>query len=240
MKTVFSLLGLGLIIAGCGGPAITAKRVAFELPAGFTKAESEDGTVALGVPTGWRAGVDRMMDMAGITGMSSDSGGGDASGFTGMPDGGGDMSGGQPQSDTQASIEALNQSMQKMSEEAEQEELARMAKKGVILHVIGGGKPIIGEERTRFYVKKTDEGRTWNWESAERTERDRFLHKPKWTEVDLQIGKVHMAEESRQQIDGSNKTLIVYLVIDGTALYSVRFITQETPELVKSIARPVM
>lgn len=235
MKKVLSLLGLAVVIGACGGPGITAKRVAFELPAGFTKAESEDGKVVLGVPTGWRAGVDRMLEMSGMSSMlgssPSDMGGGDAPPIP---------TDGQPQSDTQASIDALNQSMQKMSEEAEQKELADLAKKGVILHVIGGGKPIIGEDRTRFYVKKTEEGGNWTWEAAERTERDRFFHKPKWSEVDLQVGKAHMAEESRQQIDGSNKTIIVYLVIDGGTLYSVRFITQETPELIKSIARPVM
>lgn len=222
-----------LVLAGCGGPAITAKKATFELPNGFTKGESEDGKVVMAIPSGWRYGVDRMTENNPMAGML-ESGNSTGQAPESVPQG-------DPQaSDAQQSIQALQNEMARISKEAEEEELAALAKKGIIFHAIGGAKPVIGEERTRFYVKKIEQGGNWSWEAAERSERDRFLHKPKWAEIDLKVGKAHWAEESRQQIDGSNFTVIVYLVIDGNILYSTRFITQESPDLVKTIHKPVM
>ncbi len=214
-----------LCTLGCGGPAIQAKQVAFSLPTGWTKGASDDGSIELAIPAGWRQGVDRMMESP-MLGAGS-----------GLPDSG------VPQtSDTEAAkaIEGLSNSMTQMSNEAEQEELERLKKKGIIVNVITqGAKPVIGEARTRFYVQKYSQGGNWNWDAAHDNEREKYLHKPVAKEVDLPVGKVHRMEETKTLVDGGVFNIISYLFINGKDLYALRFVTQEQASVIQSIEKEV-
>ena len=219
-----SLLIVSLVIVvGCGGPAIQAKQIAFALPAGYSKGASDDGSAELAIPSGWRQGVDRMME-APLLGQS------DA------------VSGAPSNSDPEAAkaLEQMSSAFTEMSNEAEREALEKLKKKGIILNVIStGNKPIIGEARTRFYVQRTSQGGNWSWDGAHQVERDHYFHKPAAKEVELPIGKAHRMEETITKVDGGVKTTISYLIPNGKELYCLRFVTQEDANVIKSIEKQV-
>lgn len=224
---VLGYLGVAMLVAGCGGPAIQVKQAAFSLPAGFVKGASDDGSVEVAIPSGWRQGVDRMME----TSFFSQSGG-----FEGGS--AGSASGGEQ--DGSKALENMSNAFTSMSNEAEQEALEAMKKKGNILNVIStGNKPIIGEARTRFYVQKTSQGGNWNWDAAHEHERGQYFHKPVAKEVDLPVGKAHRMEETKTLVDGGVKVTISYLIPNGKDLYSLRFVTQEDAGVIKNIEKQV-
>lgn len=212
---------LPLLALGCySGPAIVPKEVAFTPTNGMTEGGSDDGKVKIGIPSGWRQGVDRAMS-------------GFDSGMLGQGDGS------TPQGEAGAALEQLSKEIDKMGDEAEKEQLEKLKAKGIIVHVINGSKPIIGEQRTKFIVKRESDSANWTWEMAEKFEKKQFLHNQTPKTVQLPIGEARRFEETRQLVDGANFTQISYIVISGKDLYSLRFITEEAPEAVKSIDKQV-
>ncbi len=216
------ILPFALVAAGCGSPAIQTKATAFALPPGHTKGASEDGVVEIGIPSGWRQGVDRMMESPLL--------------------GQGNEFGSSAPSDPEASkaVEQMSNALTQMSNEDEQEALDRLKKKGNILNVISvGNKPIIGEARTRFYVQKATQGGNWSWDAAHEFERGQYFHKQVAKEIDLPTGKAHRMEETKTLIDGGMKTTISYIIPNGKDLYCLRFVTQENADVIKSIEKQV-
>jgi hypothetical protein len=222
-------LFLLVLLCGCGGPAIETKKVAFVLPTGWTKGASDDQLVELGIPSGWRQGVDRMMESPML-------GAGSGLGDIPVPPASSDPNA----SDASKSIEQLSNAMTEMSNEAEREALERLKKKRIILNVIStGARPTIGEARTRYYVQRYTQGGNWNWDSAHANERDHYLHKPVARELDLPTGKAHRMEETKTLVDGGTYTIISYLIPNGKDLYALRFITQEQATVIQSIEKQV-
>lgn len=227
MRTLLCAISL-VVLVGCGGPAIQVKSVALDLPAGWTKGASDDGSVQLGIPSGWRQGVDRMMEVPLLGGASE------------MQANSSPVPNDPNATEGAKAVEQMSNAMTQMSNEAEQEELDRLKKKGIILNVISqGAKPVIGESRTRFYVQKKTQGGNWSWDDAHQQERDVYFHKPVAKEVNLPIGLAHRMDETITKVDGGVKTTISYLIPNGKNLFILRFITQEQATVIQSIEKQV-
>jgi hypothetical protein len=220
---LFLLICCLTVVVGCGGPPIQVKSTSFVLLDGFAKGASDDGAVEIAIPSGWRQGVDRMME-APLLGQS------------------GGMGETSATSDPEATkaLEQMSGAFTEMSNDAEREALEKLKKKGNILNVISlGSKPIIGEARTRFYVQKTTQVANWSWDSAHQLERDQYFHKQAGKEVDLPIGRAHRMEETITKVDGGVKTTIGQLIPNGKDLYCLRFVTQDDANVIKSIEKRV-
>ena len=105
------------------------------LPGGWTKGASKDGTVFVGIPNGWRQGVDKMTD-----------GLGDLSAIGG---------GSTPSVDPEASqmgqdIANMSANMKREADEQEQKQLAKLEAEGIIVDGINCSKQIRCEARTRL------------------------------------------------------------------------------------------
>jgi hypothetical protein len=233
MKSVGAFLVAALVIAGCSqSPAIVVKSSAEAIPGGWTKGASEDQSVTLGVPSGWRQGADRGMTPADMMPGGLDSGGTDPSG---MPMGGDGGAG----SEASQALGGMMANMEKEAAEEEKKAMEALKAKGIILQCVSTGKPTIGEERTRFYVKKESQGGNWSWDEADAKEAGSYVKKPTPTTVQLPIGTAHRMEESRQLIDGSTRTHVSYIIPNGKDLYLLRFVTVEQGNVVTSIDKEV-
>ncbi len=222
MRRELLIVGLITCLIGCSsGGGIQTKRVAFVLPQGWTKAENEE--VAFAVPTGWRKGANSLF--------------GTTNPFEGgVPN---DPSAPPMTAEEKKMAEDLGKTFSEMDKESELENMEKLKKKGIILQALSTGKPTIGEELTRYYVKKKSQNSNWTWSDVDASEQDCFLNKQKATEVKLPIGLAHRMQATWQLADGANYTQISYLVPKGSDLYVLRFITVEPPETITSIEKEV-
>ncbi len=98
---------------------IQPTKIAFTLPKGFTKAESDDKSVTLAVPSGWRQGANNMFgtsnpfDMANAPAPSS-----------------------SQTAEEKKTMEDLSKSLSGVINEDERRNLEKLAAKGIILHVV--------------------------------------------------------------------------------------------------------
>jgi hypothetical protein len=208
------------IIAGCAmmKPALHVTAAPSKpLATGWSQAESKDGEVSVGVPNGWRFGADRtLQSLGGLQNM-------------GLSDG--DMN--NPQ------VQQLAQELQKNGDEEEKQELERLYQKGIVIHVINGSRPIADEMRTKYVVHRYDLNGNWDWDSAADFERKQYAFKPDRKEVKLPIGKALRLEKSEELRNGSMRHRISFLAIEGSRLYVLRFVTQESRETIATIADEV-
>jgi hypothetical protein len=222
MKRELLIAGLFACLMGCSsGGGIQTKKVVFVLPQGWTKAESEE--VAFAVPTGWRKGANGLF---GTTNPFE----------IGAPN---DPSAPPMTAEEKKMSEDVSKTLSDMGKESELENMEKLRKKGIILQAISTGKPVIGEDLTRYYVKKKSQNSNWTWADVDGSEQDCFLNKQKATEVKLPIGLAHKMQATWQKSDGANYTQISYLVPKGSDLYILRFITVEPPETITSIEKEV-
>jgi hypothetical protein len=137
-------------------------------------------------------------------------------------------------------LQQMSADFQNSANEAEIKQLEDLAKKGVLIHVIAeGAKPIPGEARTRFYVKKTTEGGPMSLVDAAEKERGQYAFKPKYDTIQLPIGEAIRCKQSNGLRDGGTLHQISYVVVDGNDMYSLRFVTQEAAQTIESIAEQV-
>ena len=195
------------------------------LDPGWSFTESRDHTVSLAVPSGWRAGADTAMgnlsDLAASVGNAS--------------------SGGQAQADPNMSpdMQNLAQKVAQDSQKEEQKALDDLEKKGIIINVLGGSKPIPGEERTRFYVKKTHTDGSASLQEAVENERTHYAFKPKPSDIALPIGKAARMSADDSLKDGATLHQISYVIVDGGDSYALRFVTEEDVQAIQSVASAV-
>jgi hypothetical protein len=208
---------------GCATGGIEVRKVAFVLPQGWTKAEDENKEVAFAVPSGWRKGVNTLFGTDNPFGA-------------GMPS---DPSAPPMTAEEKKMLEDLSKGMSEISEQSELRNLEELRKKGIILQAISTGKPVVGEELTRFYVKKKTQSGNWTWPEVDASEQDCFFNKQTSTEVKLPIGLARRMQATWQLNTGSNHTQISYLVPRGRDLYILRFITDEPAETITSIDKEV-
>lgn len=222
------ILLAGLSIIGCSsGPAIVVTKTAFVLPPGATQAQSDDKSVTVGLPGGWRVGVSGGMsshDM--MSGMVGDAG----SGASGDNSASGELG--------KALGDMAKQNEAEMKKE-EQEALEKYKAEGIILHCVNSSKPIPGEKPTAFYIKKQSQGGNWSWEDAEKSEVGQYKTKPKAAKIALPIGQAIRMQDTWQLVDGANYTEISYVIPNGKDLYTLRFITEESAEVLTGIDKQV-
>jgi hypothetical protein len=205
---------------------VHAKNVPDSIPSGWTEGKSADGSVRIGIPGGWRFGVDRM-DSSPL-GMANDA-----------------MSSQQDQSmqgsELGEQVQQMANGIKQQADEQEQKQLADLAAKGIVVNVISvGTRPIPGEARTRYYVKKSPQGHAVQLVDAAEKERGQFEHKPLLHNITLPIGPALKLSEKRTLTDGGEFYQISYLVVDGEDIYSIRFITEESPATIDAVADQVM
>jgi hypothetical protein len=140
-----------------------------------------------------------------------------------------------------AQMESLKSQINAQSEQQAKEALAKLREKGIFLHIIDGSKPIPGEERTRYYVKKVDHNGNWSLKMACDDEVEYFkgwgADKPKL--VNLPIGPVYKIAADYKTRGGDEVERIGYITVDGPATYLLRFISTNNPQAVLSIADDV-
>ena len=212
------------VLIGCSsGGGNQLRKVAFVLPQGWTKAETDDKELAFAVPSGWRQGANTF-------------------GGTGNPLEGlipNDSSAPPLNPDEKKTLDDLNNSFSRMAKEDELKNLDDLRKKGILLQAVLMGKPIVGEELTRFYIKKKSQSSNWTWADTDASEQDCFAAKQKATEVKLPIGLAHRMQATWQLSNGSNYTQISYLIPRDSDLFILRFITEEPAETLTSIESTV-
>ena len=221
-KEVLILIAFATI-CGCSKGGVQVKRIAFVLPKGWAKADSDDKEVSLAVPPGWRYGANNLF---GTTNPFA----------AGAPN---DPANAQMSPDEKKKMEELSKGLSDVVQEDERRNLEKLAQKGIILHCVATGKPIIGEELTRFYVKKKTQSNNWTWPATDASEQDCFKNKQEAVEVKLPIGLAHRMQASWQLTDGANYTQISYLIPSGNDLYILRFITVEAPEVITAHEKEV-
>ena len=210
-------------LCGCSTGGVQVKRIAFVLPSGWAKADSDDKEVSLAVPPGWRHGANNFFGTSNpfATGASNE------------------PASTQMTNEEKKNFEDVSKTLSDIVSEDERRNLEKLAKKGIILHCVATGKPVIGEELTRFYVKKKTDTSNWTWPSTDASEQDCFKNKQKAVEVKLPIGLAHRMQASWQLVDGANYTQISYLIPSGRDLYVLRFITVEAPEVITTHEKEV-
>ncbi|AIE86248.1 hypothetical protein OP10G_2880 [Fimbriimonas ginsengisoli Gsoil 348] len=192
------------------------------LSGGWTPGQSRDGSVTLAVAPGWRVGVDKADNLLSALGSA-----------------GGDSSSDPNGSALSADLQRMAADSDRRSQEMEQKELASLEKRGIVIQVINGSRPTIGEDRTKYYVVRHHLSGNVGWAEATDAERRHYAYPPKPEEVKLPIGKAYRFFADDKLRDGSDRHQISYVVIDGEYTYTLRFLTQEDAQTISSIADPV-
>ncbi len=205
------------------GGGVEHKKVAFVLPQGWVKADSNDKDVSLAVPSGWRQGANTLFGTGNVADILATN----------------DPSAPKLTADEAKNIEDITKGFDRINKEDELKNLDKLAQKGIILHCVSTNQKVIGEELTRFYVKKKSQSSNWTWLDTDGSEQDCFNSKQIAKDVTLPIGLAHRMQATWQQTDGAMYTQISYLIPNGRDLYVLRFITVESPEVVTTIEKEV-
>lgn len=215
----FALFLLSIVAVGCNkGPVVVVTDPGpYQAPQGAVVAKSSDGAVSIMVPNGWRRGGPGSMVMPSL---------GEVMGGMGSESMGGDM-------------QSLANQMQQDETAAEAQAAAELEKKGILIWVNNSSRPIPGEERTSYRIKRTDDGPK-SLEDAATAAKDGIINEGPVQYVDLPIGKVARFEAKTTKIDGGELFQIVYVIVNGEHIYNVRFVTQEAPTVVQQIEKDVM
>lgn len=153
-----------------------------------------------------------------------------------MIDGLGDILQGGDTSQAGQYVADMASDMKREADENEKKALEELEKKGIVVHVINGTKPIAGEARTRFYVQRTDGDADATWDEARSVERKQYVHAQTPKEVRLPIGKALLFSETSELRDGGVLHKISYVVLEGKSVYSLRFVTEESKDAIAGIA----
>lgn len=198
-----------------------------QLDGGWVLATSRDKTVTIGVPGGWRFGVDTTLtNIPNMPDLST------------LPGGGGN---GQDQQGDQgfgAQVGQMAQQMQQDSQKQEEAGLEKLEKKGIILNVMNSAKPIPGEQRTRFYVLRNHGSGSTSLEDAAEAERYHFsAEKP--APVTLPIGPAYKITKDDSLRDGMTLHQISFVVVYDEDTYDIRFETEEDAMTIQNVADQV-
>lgn len=222
MKRIVIASLLLVFALGCKkGPVVVVKDAGAYTPAqGTTLAESSDRLVSVAVPSGWKRGGPQSMLAPTLAETMGGSGLGEGSGDLNSVGSGG---GGLSFDDTAGEAQIA----------------ADLEKKGILIWVNNSSRPIPGEERTSFRIKRTDDG-PMSLEDAAEAAKENLINEGAIQYVELPIGKVARLEAKTTKIDGGERFEIVYLIVNGEHVYNVKFTTQESPTAVQSIEKEVM
>lgn len=214
MKKIFWAVAVFSVVFGCKkGPVVVTKDPgAAPLQQGWQLAESSDKTVSMGIAPGWRrggAGSMNMMEFA-TSGMGNE-----------------------------GSSEAFNQQIEAEQQKNDAEVAAELEKKGIVISCIDGSKPIPGEARTQYTVKREKIG-PMSMEDAAQAVKGNLTNEGDPKFVEIPIGKAAYFHITNTMKDGGVVTKIVYVVCNGEDVYTVSFVTENAASTVDSIAEPVI
>lgn len=221
MKKIFAASLLLVFALGCKkGPVVVVKDAGpYQAPQGTTIAESSDRLVSIAIPSGWRRGGPNSMVAPTLAeGMGAMGGIGEGSG----------------------ELNSVGQgSLFQEDTAAEAQIAADLEKKGILIWVNNSSRPIPGEERTSFRIRRTDGG-PMSLEEAAKAAKDNLLNASAIQYVELPIGKVARLEAKTTKIDGGERFEIVYIAVNGEHIYNLKFTTQESPTSVQGIEKEVV
>jgi hypothetical protein len=120
----------------------------------------------------------------------------------------------------------------------EAEEAAELEKRGILVWANDSSKPIPGEERTHFSVKKIDE--SMSLDEAAEAAKGNLINEGAIQKVELPIGPAARLEAKNTKKDGGELFTILYVVVNGNQVYNIRFTTQNGPTAVQSIEQEVI
>jgi len=227
-KTCFGMALLAAFVAvGCkSAPVVHLKDPGpAALPAGWETADSPQDGVSIGVPSGWRPGTGRAIMASDLMSSGVDSGAG---------------SDPNAASDPNSGLGAMVNNMQEQSNLEEAKAMEELRKKGTIIHVIDSSRPIPGEERTRYYVKKFTHDSDYPLDEAAADEKEAMKNEEKPETVNLPVGKAIRYYAQFKTIGGDTVTHISYVLADGKVSYVVRFAQTGENPTITGIDRQVM
>ena len=216
---------MGLV--GCASPGPKLIRMeAATLPADWVKAESTQDGVSIGVPQGWIPGVDPMIDPL----TASSFGGGTSAGM--------DASSMSSQLPSDSPLKQMAAETEKDAKEFAEKETAKLREKGVILYVRDSSRPIPGEERTHYTVKRTT-GTALTLDDAAADVKKKLLNEGQGKLVQLPIGPAVRFESTNTSRGGDKIHEIIYALQDGATTYNIRFVAVNNPSVLGPIADEV-
>jgi len=205
-----------LVSVGCGKSAPPVKEASpAQLAPGATLANSSDKSVSVMVPSGWKRGSKHSLVGSGLGDMMGQ-----------MGEGGGEL-------------QDLAQGIQNEEDALDAEEAAELEKEGILIWVNDSSRPIPGEERTHYRIKRSQAGHGSVEDAAEDAKQD-LLNEGPIQYVELPIGKAARMEASTTKIDGGQLFQIVYVIVNGKDTYNIRFTTQNDPSSVKNVEKSVI
>ena len=217
MKNIAWLAAFVILATGCKkGPVVVVKDPGpAPAPSGGQIAKSSDGSVSIAVISGWKRGTPDSIVAPTLGESMSGMGEGLSGDFSGMASGG--------DSDDSDDAEAF----------------AELEKKGIMIWVNDSSRPIPGEERTSYRVKRTDDGPMSVEDAAENAKQD-LLNEGAIQYVELPIGKAARMEAKTTKIDGGELYQVVYVLVNGEHVYNIKFTTQNAPTSIQSIEKEVI
>lgn len=190
----------------------------YQAQAGEQIAESGDKNVSILVPGGWKRGG----PMSSTTSMSETLGG-LGEGTTG---------------ELGENMQNMAQGMAKDEAAMDATEASELEAKGILIWVNDGSRPIPGETRTHYSVKKTSGASSL--EDAATAARDDITGESAPQMVEIPIGKAARFESKVTNRDGGEVFTIMYVVVNGEDAYQIKFVTQNMPSAVQSIEKQVI
>jgi hypothetical protein len=206
------------LLWGCSKPAVHVTAApSSTLADGWTLATDPQSGVSVGVAPGWRQGVDLTTDAMGqASGIANQTSIADPN---------------NPMTQMQNQVNAMNK-------QEEDQALADLKAKGIVIQVIDGSRPIPGEERTRYYVKVVDHGGNCSLDDAVNDEKE-AISGAVVQNIQLPIGKAAKFTSDTKTIGGDEVTRVSYVVVDGHNAYSLRFISTNNPGIIQRVADQV-
>ncbi len=201
-----------IVLAGCKkNPPLAVKDAPIgQIPQGWERLDNLDQGISLYAPPGWKIGAGTSMDLPDLTSMGGD---------------------------TNQNLEQMQAQAEAEQDKADAEAAKALEKKNIFLSVIDKNiKPIPGEERTRFFVKRVDEHGNVTMEDV--AEEVKSLAGTA-SSVTLPIGPAQRGLSTETRKDGGVVTLICYGIPAEDHIYVLEFITEEAPDTIKSIEQQV-
>lgn len=214
MKRIALISFVSFVVLACNkGPVPVVKDPGpAQLPQGWTLFESSDKTVSMGIAPGWRKGGAKSSNMTEIatSGMGTE----------GMP---------------QNFVDQMSQTQQ--ADDAQV--MADLEKQGIIISCIDSSRPIVGEERTRYNVKREKKG-PMKLEDAAEEAKGNLIGEGQPQPVELPIGKAIRYDSTEERKDGGVVSRITYIVCNGEDVYTISFVTESAASVIQQVAEPVI
>lgn len=228
-RVLYPALAL-LLVAGCGKPADHIKDAGAEaLPDQWQLAKNDEYDVAIGIAPGWKD-VRQPPDAPSVDVNAPQEA------PSALPPAGND----QQQAASNAVLNDLKDFSSKMQQESAKELQAEMDKEGILLWIVGGARPIPGEEPTEYTLKHKKLGGEMDIENAANVAKGDLIlaHDPEY--VTTPLGKSAKFVLNYTDKAGDHVHKVMYAFVDGATLYELTFSNTGDFNQIKDIEGPAM